>query len=74
MKEIQCPFYISDAGRCIYCETLAPGISKVVGQIFSGPEDRDKYMEKYCCGDHALCAQYICNCEMDKRRREHGES
>nr|DAW56660.1 MAG TPA: hypothetical protein [Bacteriophage sp.] len=72
MKEIQCPFYISDAGRCIYCETLAPGISEV-GQIFNGTEDKDRYLKKYCCGDHALCAQYICNDAIDKRRRENGE-
>lgn len=72
MRDVGCPFYNGDDDRYIYCLTLAPDIVEI-GLIFSGPEDRDKYMEKYCCGDHELCAQYICNCVIDKRRRENGE-
>ena len=64
MKEIQCPFYISTAGRFIYCETPVPDIAQV-GLIFGNTEGKDKHMRKYCCGDHALCPYYICNSGME---------
>ena len=64
MKEIQCPFYISDAGRCIYCETLASGIAEI-GLIFNRPEDKDKHRSNFCCGENDLCPQYICNCAIE---------
>lgn len=72
MRDVGCPFYNGDDDRYIYCLTLAPEIVEIRLELYE-PEDMDKYLKKYCCGDHALCAQYICNCVIDKRRREHGE-
>jgi hypothetical protein len=46
MKDIVCPFYIWDAGRCIYCETLAQNIAEI-GLVFNRPKDKDKHKTKF---------------------------
>lgn len=65
MKEkIECPFYMSDTERCIYCESLASDIAET-GLFFSRPENKDKHKTKFCCGENDLCPQYICNCAIE---------